>query len=157
MLVVQSCPTLCYLVDYSLPGSSVHEILQARILEWVASLFSRGSSPPRAGTRVSCIAGRFFTTAPPGKPSKDQVSFNFLISWLQSPSTVNMEPGKIKFVSVSTFSPYLCHEVLRPDDMILVFRMLSFKPAFHSPLSPSSRGFLGPLPFLPSKWYHLHV
>ena len=43
-----------------------------------------------------------------------------------------------------------------PDAMILVFWMLSFKPAFHSPLSPSSRGSLVPLHFLPLEWYHLH-
>ena len=47
---------------YSTPGSSVHQILQARILEWVAISFSRGSSPPpRVQTRVSCITGRFLT------------------------------------------------------------------------------------------------
>ena len=45
--VAQSCPTLCNPMDYSLPGSSVHGILQARILEWVAISFSRGSSWPR--------------------------------------------------------------------------------------------------------------
>ena len=48
-------------MDCSLPGSSVHGILQARILEWVAISFSRGSSWPRDRTPVSCIAGRFFT------------------------------------------------------------------------------------------------
>ena len=58
---LQSCPTLCGPMDYSLPGSSVHRILQARILEWVAILFSRGSSRLRDWTQVSCIAGRFFT------------------------------------------------------------------------------------------------
>ena len=47
-------------MDCSLPGSSVHGILQARILEWVAMLFSTGSSQPRDQTQVSCIAGRFF-------------------------------------------------------------------------------------------------
>ena len=60
-LVAKSCPTLCDPMDYSLTGSSVHGILQARILEWVAISFSRGSSQPRNWTRVSCIAGRFFT------------------------------------------------------------------------------------------------
>ena len=58
-------------LDYSPPGSSVHGILQARILEWVAMLFSRGSSWPRDWTCVSwgsCIAGRFFITEPVGKP-----------------------------------------------------------------------------------------
>ena len=51
---------LCNPMDCSLPGSSLHGILQARILEWVAISFSRGSSRPRDRTRVSCIAGRRF-------------------------------------------------------------------------------------------------
>ena len=55
-----SCPTLCNPVDCSSPGSSVHEILQARILEWVAISFSRGSSQPVHQTQVSRIAGRRF-------------------------------------------------------------------------------------------------
>ena len=49
------------------PGSSVHGILQARILEWVAISFSRRSSRPRDRAHISCIEGRFFTTEPPGK------------------------------------------------------------------------------------------
>ena len=61
VLVAQSCPTLCDPIECSLPGSSVHGILQARILEWVAILFSRGSSQPRDWTHDSCIAGGFFT------------------------------------------------------------------------------------------------
>ena len=60
MLVAQLCSTLCDPMDYSSPGSSVHGILQARILEWVAMPFSRGSIQPRDGTQVSHIAGRFF-------------------------------------------------------------------------------------------------
>ena len=59
--VAQSCPTLWEPMDCSLPGSSVHGIFQARILEWVAIFFSRGSSWPRDRTRVSCIVGRRFT------------------------------------------------------------------------------------------------
>ena len=58
--VAQSCPTLCDPMDCSLPGFSVHGILQARILEWVTISFSRGSSRPRDQTRVSCIGGRRF-------------------------------------------------------------------------------------------------
>ena len=61
-LVTQSCLTLFDLMDCSLPSSFVHGILQARILEWVAISYSGGFSPPRDGTWVSCIAGRFFTT-----------------------------------------------------------------------------------------------
>ena len=59
--VAQSCPTLCNPVDCSLPGFSVHGILQARILEWAAISFFRGSSQPRDRTRVSCIVDRRFT------------------------------------------------------------------------------------------------
>ena len=59
-LVTQSCPTLCNSTEWSLPGFSVHGILQARVLEWVAITFSREFSQPRDWTRVSCIAGRFF-------------------------------------------------------------------------------------------------
>ena len=60
VLVAQSCPTLCDRTDCSPPGPSVHGILQARILEWIAIPFSRGSSWPRDWTRVPCIASRFF-------------------------------------------------------------------------------------------------
>ena len=60
--VAQSCPTPCDPMDCSPPGSSVHGILQARILEWVAMPSSRGSSQPRDQTHVSCIAGGFFTS-----------------------------------------------------------------------------------------------
>ena len=60
MLAARSCLTLCYPMDYSQPGFSDHGILQARILEWVAILFSRGSSQPRDRTQVSYIIGRYF-------------------------------------------------------------------------------------------------
>ena len=67
LLVAQSCPTPCDPIDYSPLGSSVCGILQARILEWVAIPFSKGSFWSRDWTRVSCTAGRFFTTEPLGK------------------------------------------------------------------------------------------
>ena len=53
VLVTQSCPTLCDPMDCSLPGFSVHGILQARILEWIALPFSRGTSQPRDRTLVA--------------------------------------------------------------------------------------------------------
>ena len=59
--VAQSCPTLCDTMDCSLPGFSVYEIFQARVLEWVAISFSRESSQPRDRSQVSCIVGRRFT------------------------------------------------------------------------------------------------
>ena len=61
VLIAPLCLTLYDPVDCSPPGSSVHGILQARILEWVAILFPRGSSWPRDRTPVSCAVGRFFT------------------------------------------------------------------------------------------------
>ena len=63
----QSCPTLCNPMDCSPPDSSVHGILQARILERVAISYSRGSSQARDETSVSRIVGSSFTTEPPGK------------------------------------------------------------------------------------------
>ena len=59
--VAQSCLTLCDPIDCSLPGSSVHGIFQAIVLEWIAISFSRGSSQPRAWTQVSRIVDRRFT------------------------------------------------------------------------------------------------
>ena len=64
---IQSCPTLCDLMDYSPPGSSVHGILQARILEWVASPSPPGDLPnpgiEPTSLRSPALAGRFFTTS----------------------------------------------------------------------------------------------
>ena len=57
-------------------------------------------------------------------------SKHLLISWLQSPSAVILQPPKIKSATVSTVSPFICHEVMGPGAMILVFWMLSFKPTF---------------------------
>ena len=71
-----------------------------------------------------------------------------LILWLQSPYAVILELPEIKSVTVSIVSPSICHEVMGPDAMILVFRILSFNATFHSPLSLPSRGSLV-LCFLP--------
>ena len=64
----QLCPDLRDSMDHSSPGSSVHGILQARILEWVATTSSRGSSQPRAWTWVSCTASSSFPLSPWGSP-----------------------------------------------------------------------------------------
>ena len=74
-------------------------------------------------------------------------SKRFLISWLQSPSTVILEPKKIKSVTVSIVSSYICHEAMVLDAMILVFCCGVLSQLFHSPLSPLSRGSLVPLCF----------
>ena len=59
--VTQLCPTVCDPMNYRLPRSSIHGIFQARVLEWVAISFSRGSSQPRDQTWVFCKVGRRFT------------------------------------------------------------------------------------------------
>ena len=65
MTVAQSWPTLCDPIDHSLPGSSVHGILQARILEWVAIHFSRGSSQPRIEPRSPALQADSLLSEPP--------------------------------------------------------------------------------------------
>ena len=77
-------------------------------------------------------------------------SKRLLISWLQSPSAVILEPQKIKSVTGSTLSPSIRHEVMGLNAMTLVFSMLSFKPTFSlTSLKLSSRGSFVPLCFLP--------
>ena len=68
VLVVQLCLTFCDPMNCSLPSSSVHGILQVRMLEWIAMPFSKGSSLPRDRTQVSHIAGGFFTVWAQGSP-----------------------------------------------------------------------------------------
>ena len=77
---LQSCPTLCDPMDCSLPGFSIHGILQARTLEWVAISFSRASSRPRDRTRVSLIGGRRFNLwATREAPDKIPTTFGYLL------------------------------------------------------------------------------
>ena len=82
-------------MDYSLLDSSVHGILQARILEWVAMPSSRGSSTPRDQTWVSCLAGRLFTTEPLGKPIPAFGAYLLKVHGLQK-EKVEEWVGKIK-------------------------------------------------------------
>ena len=85
-------------------------------------------------------------------------SKRILISWLQSPSAVILEPKKIKSLTVSTVSPSICHEVMGLDAMILVFsECWVLRPLYHSPLLLSSRRSSVPLHFLPYRWCHLHI
>ena len=108
--VSKSCLTLYNPMDCGPPGSSVHRISQARILEWVAISFSRGSSWPRGWTRgscqISCIAGRFLTTEPPGKPCSSQTPSSIPPS---SPLPLGNHHLFSMFVSLFLFHRYLCH------------------------------------------------
>ena len=80
-----------------------------------------------------------------------------LMSLLQSLSAVILEPKKIKSLTASTFSLSIHHEVMRQDAMSLAFECWVSSQFFHSPLSPSSRGSLIALHFLPLDWYHLYI
>ena len=78
--VAQLCPTLCNAMDCSLPSFSVHGIFQARVLEWVAISFSRGSSRPRDSTQVLLIVGRcFYRLSHQGSPKNIGVGCHFLL------------------------------------------------------------------------------
>ena len=110
VLVAQSCPSLCDFMDCSLSGSSVHRILQARILEWVAIPFSRGSSRPRDRTQVFSIVGRFFTVWATRKAPDYQFPWSGknphaseLLSWWAT---------TIEFMCSNSWSPYALESVL---------------------------------------------
>ena len=107
--VAQSCPTLHDLTDCSLPGSSVHGIFQARVLGWGAIAFSialtRWTFVGKVMSLLFNMLSRLVLTFLPR-------SKRLLISWLQSPSAVILEPRKIKSATVSTVSPSICHEVI---------------------------------------------
>ena len=77
----QSCQTLCDPMDCSPPGSFIHGILQARILEWVSIPFSRGSSSPRDRAQVSCIAGGFFTVWATREIGRHPVNASWMNDW----------------------------------------------------------------------------
>ena len=175
--VAQSSPTLSDSMDCSLPGSSIHGIFQARVLEWVAISFSTSNEYSGLisfrinwldllavqGTLKSLLQhhsskasilqrSAFFTVQllypymTTGKTialtkrifvgkvmfllfntlSRLVIAFlprnkRLLISWLQSPSAVILEPPKLKSLTVSIVSPSICHEVMGLDAMILVF------------------------------------
>ena len=89
ILVLKSCPILCDPMDYSLPGFSVHGIFQARILEWVAISFSRGSYRPRDQTLVSCITEEFFTICATTYSSSNNVLIILIQLWSVSYSIPN--------------------------------------------------------------------
>ena len=122
--VAQSCPTLCDPMNCSLPGSSVHGIFQARVLEWIAISFSRGSSRPRVWTQVSGIEDRRFTVW----ATREVLRWTLQAFIFQSLSHALGQPDSL------AFSYFLCW---RPKDWcIFLYSMLvppnlpSLKPVF---------------------------
>ena len=130
VLVTQSCPTLCYPMDCNLPGSLVHGISQARILEWVAVPSSRGSSPPRDRTWVSCTTGRHSTRLQRNIqyieypwPWAFQSQKSFLPSSLLTPETDSLgpqwdrciPPPSIIYFHLKDQALYACTPAAPPD------------------------------------------
>ena len=128
-------------MDCSPPGSSVHGFLQARILEWVAIFFSRGSSQPRDQTQVSCIAGRFFTVWTTREAQKSHLTNNCSSSPLNF-LPVTIHPMFIKLHVVVIFMlPFIIsvdyHEsFIACCSLPSVFSTSSYVPSY-SPPSPS--------------------
>ena len=93
---LQLCLTLCDPIDWSPSGSSVHGILQAKMLQWVAIPSSRGSSQPRGRTRVSCLLPwqtGSLPLAPPGKPLLSHIHLQF-----QLPAPFSQSGGNVPSV-----------------------------------------------------------
>ena len=116
VLVSQSCPTLCDLMDCSPLGSSVHGMLQVRILEWVAVPFSRGSSRPRDQTRVSygsCIAGGFFTVwGPVACNSFGRVVYIQSSTWKSTSPLWTLSQGYFLRVRLSNLRAWVFSKIL---------------------------------------------
>ena len=105
---LQTCPALCDPMDCNPPGSSVHGILQAAVLEWVAISSFRVSSWPRDWTHVSCIAGGFLTPEPSGRWCHIWISriiFYFVVSpWHVKLQKCNFIVSIFYFMNVLSFN-----------------------------------------------------
>ena len=114
MKVARSCLILCYPLNSRVPGSSVHGILQARIVEWLAVPFSRGSSKSRDGTQISHITGGFFPIWTTKEASNNLRSLNFIMYkispqtfWLQELLTHtqnNKQTNKQNLLTTKSFT-----------------------------------------------------
>ena len=125
-LFAKSCLTLCGPMGCSLPSSSVHGIFQARILEWVAISFSRGSSWPRDRTCVSFISSRLFTDwATRGKPHN--IVLVSAIHWHESAIGIHFDGGDL-----DQFIVFLVHQDKGPKHCSIVewmFCVINYQPS----------------------------
>ena len=145
----------CLAVQGILKSLFQHHSSKASILPALSFLYSAALHPyMTTGKTITLTSQTFVGKVMPllfNMLSRLVITFlprskRLLISWLQSPSAVILEPKKIKSVTVSTVSPSICHEVMGADAMILVFWMLSFKPkVFRGAITHISHH--NPLPF----------
>ena len=118
----------------SLPGSSVRGIPQARILEWVAMPSFRGSSQPRDRNCISgtsCIAGRFFTTEPPGKPAQSLSLVQFSHSVVSNSATPRTAARQASLSNTNSRSPpkLMSIESVMPSSHLILCRPLFLQPS----------------------------
>ena len=128
--VIQSSLILCKPMNCSPAGSSGHAILQAIILEWVAISLFRGSSQPRDQTCISCLAGRFFTTEPPGKPL-NQFTKSLSTSALSWPVTKECKKKRSPF---GIYNPRWTTLSTSTEVILTVFYDMTLFPLSLSPL-----------------------
>ena len=121
--MIQSCPNLCNSMDYNQPGSSVHGIFQARILEWVAIPFSRGLLNPGIKAGSPALAGRFFTTELPRKsnnpiygrenskeiPERCPSLFNQILLWKDFAGEIKITPFSMP--NLHQIYHYVCYNI----------------------------------------------
>ena len=126
VLVTQSCPTLCNPIDCSPPGSSIHGILQVRILEWISIPSSRGSSQTRDQTLVSCITGTLLTIWATYMLDYNESSIYKFTQTLYTeckPSKLNskwVRVPKVRFVTIiNTLQWHQKQRRVYPSDMIV--------------------------------------
>ena len=131
-LVDKLCPTLCNSMDCSPPGS-IHEISQARILEWVPISFSRGFSIPNCRIHVTFLAGRFFTTEPPRKPfGKGSVQLLSCVWLYVTPWTAVYQASLSIINSQSLLKLISIKSVIQPNHLILCRPLLLLPSIFPS-------------------------
>ena len=120
--LTQSHAILCDPMDCSLPSSSVCGIFQARILEWVAISSSRRSSQPRDWTHVSCIlAGRFFTTEPPGKYLCDLGSVQLLSRvWLFATAWTAARQASLSITNSQSLLKLMSSKLMMPSNHLII-------------------------------------
>ena len=143
--LLQSCPTLCNPMDCSLPGSSVYGILQARILKWVAISSSRDLPDPGIRSASWALAGRFFTSEPPGKTTQDLVISYFQFSSVQLLSLAQLfatpwtaaHQASLSIANSRSLPKLVSIESVMPSHHLILCRPLFLLP----PIPPSIRVF----------------